>query len=115
LGFGVEADRIVQKGVSIPVHGPRDLFYAAVSQGADLCIEDIDAEKVRAHVPEWYRKAIDARGLVLLPVVVNRAAVAVIYADAQQPGALRFNLEELNLLKTLRNQAVLAMRQKTGG
>jgi hypothetical protein len=37
--------------------------------------------------------------------------VGLIYADSNSPATLHFSGEELGLLKTLRNQAVLAMRQ----
>jgi len=37
--------------------------------------------------------------------------VGLIYADSNSPATLHFSAEELGLLKTLRNQAVLALRQ----
>ena len=52
-------------------------------------------------------------GLVLFPVLVNHRPVALIYADANCAEALQFEPEELNLLKTLRNQAVSAIKQKS--
>ncbi len=67
FGFGSNSDKIVQSGVAAPLNGPRDLFYAAVVMGADLCIDDLDSEKVRQHVPQWYRSAIGARGIVRCP------------------------------------------------
>jgi HD-like signal output (HDOD) protein len=111
FGFGADAEAIVHKGVSIPLDGARDLFYAAAVMGADLCIQDIESDKVRPHVPAWYRTAIGARGMVLLPIVDRKRTVGMIYADSQSPATLHFSGEELGLLKTLRNQAVLAMRQ----
>jgi hypothetical protein len=111
FGFGTDADVITQKRVSVPLHGKRDLFYAAVVMGADLCIENLECEKIRAHVPQWYRSAIGARGIVLLPIVNRKRTLGLIYADSDSPAALRFTPEELSLLKTLRNQALLAMRQ----
>ena len=111
FGFGHDSDRIVQAGVSAPLSGKRDLFYAAVVMGADLCIDDLESEKVRQHVPDWYRTAIGARGLMLLPIVSKKRTLGLIYADSDTPAILRFSAEELGLLKTLRNQALLAMRQ----
>jgi serine/threonine protein kinase len=111
FGFGADIDRIVQSGVAAPLQGPRDLFYAAVTMGADLCIDDLSSDKVRQHVPAWYRDAIGARGIVLLPIVNKKRTIGLIYADSDAPATLRFNAEELGLLKTLRNQALLAMRQ----
>ena len=90
------------------------MFFAALSKGADICIEDLDAEKIRAYVPDWYRSAVSARGFILFPVMVNKKALALIYADSDDPGTLRLVDSELNLLKTLRNQAILAIRQKSG-
>jgi GAF domain-containing protein len=113
FGFGSDADAIVQKGLSVPLDAARDLFHAAVGQGVDLCVEDIEAEKIRSYVPDWYRKALVARGLMLLPILNKKRAVGLIYADSDSPATLRFSAEELGLLKTLRNQAVLAMRQKS--
>jgi serine/threonine protein kinase len=112
FGFGADVDAIVQRHFSIPLAGARDVFFAAVGQGVDICIEDIDTEKMKPYVPEWYRKAIPARGFVLLPIMVKGRAVGLIYGDSDSPGVLRFQPEELSLLKTLRNQAVLAVQQK---
>jgi len=111
FGFGADAEAIVRKGVSAPLDGARDLFYAAVIMGADLCITDIESDKVRPHVPTWYRSALGARGMVLLPIVNRKRTLGLIYADSNSPATLHFSSEELGLLKTLRNQALLAMRQ----
>jgi hypothetical protein len=113
FGFGTDVDAFVQQGLSLPTSGARDIFYAAVGQGADLCLDDLDSPKVSAYVPAWYRKAIGAKGMVLLPVIINKKTVGLIYADADRAETLSFRPEELSLLKTLRNQAVLAIRQKT--
>jgi hypothetical protein len=110
FGFGTDVEGIIGRGLSIPLAGPKDIFYAATSQAADICIDDLNAEKIRPYVPEWYRKAITARGMVLFPIVVNKRALALIYADADNHAVLRFSPEDLNLLKTLRSQAVLAMK-----
>jgi HD-like signal output (HDOD) protein len=110
FGFGNDADAIVQDGIAMPARASQDLFSAAVQMGADVCIENLDAERVRPHIPRWYRDAIRARGIVLLPIVHRKRTLGLIYADSNDPRVLRFTPEELGLLKTLRNQALLAMR-----
>ncbi len=110
-GFGPGADTFVRQKLALPLHGDRDLFYAATVMGVDLCVTDLDAEKVRAHVPDWYRRELGARGLVLLPIAQKKRTVGLIYGDSASAATLHFSAEELGLLKTLRNQAVLAMRQ----
>jgi serine/threonine protein kinase len=111
FGFGPDVEAIVQRGLAAPINGPRDLFYAAVTLGNDLCIEDLEADKVRAHVPAWYRDAIGARGMLLLPIVQRKRTLGLIYADSDEPQVLRFRAEEMGMLRTLRNQALLALRQ----
>ncbi|MFM9968800.1 MAG: hypothetical protein ACKVQK_10430 [Burkholderiales bacterium] len=86
FGFGDDVEVLLKKPFSIPLGNSRDVFYAATNKGADICIEDIDGDKIKQYIPACYRDHIAAR--------------------------LRFKPEELNLLKTLRNQAVLAVRQK---
>ena len=115
LGFGAGVDTLIKRGFLVPLEPTKDVFWAAIGNDADICIEDRDAEKVRAYVPAWYRNLVTARGLALFPVTVNRKPVALIYADHDEPGRLRFGADELGLLKTLRNQAALAVRQKYGG
>jgi HD-like signal output (HDOD) protein len=115
LGFGADADQIIKRGFQVPLEVSKDVFYGAISKSADICIEDRDSERVRAYIPAWYRNAVNARGFVLFPVIVNKKPVALIYADHEEAGRLRFADGELNLLKTLRNQAILAIRQKSSG
>jgi hypothetical protein len=115
LGFGEQADVIIKRGFHVPLEVSKDVFYGSISKLADICIEDRESERIRAYIPEWYRKSIAARGFVLFPVAVNKRPVALIYADHIESGRLRFADGELNLLKTLRNQAILAIRQKSIG
>ncbi|MBK8018720.1 MAG: protein kinase [Betaproteobacteria bacterium] len=110
VALGVDAEQHVKKGFSVPLSGGRDIFQAALTQGVDISIDDIDAPKIRAHVPDWYRKAVPAKSVMLFPIVLNKKAVALLYGDADTAGALAFGAEELSLLKTLRNQVVLAIR-----
>jgi len=69
------------------------------------------SKKPRQHAPAWYQKAIGARGIVLLPIVSRKQILGLIYADSDTPQVLKFSAGELGLLKTLRNRAVLALRQ----
>jgi GAF domain-containing protein len=115
LGFGADAEQIIKRGFQVPLEVSKDVFYGAISNSADICIEDCDAERVRPYIPAWYRNAVNARGFVLFPVIVNKKPVALIYADHEEAGRLQFADGELNLLKTLRNQAILAIRQKSSG
>jgi hypothetical protein len=111
FGFGADVDRIVQRGFQVPLAPSADAFHAAITSGTDVLIEDIDAERIRDHIPQWYRKLVPARSLALFPLLVKSKPVGLFYGDSDR-GTLGFDPAELNLLKTLRNQAVLAIRQR---
>lgn len=111
FGFGEGIDHILKRGFAVSLTPSRDAFYAAISQGADVYIEDVNADKIRDHIPDWYRKLIPARSLVLFPIVINKKPVGLFYADCDEARTNHFEAGELNLLKTLRNQAVLAIKQ----
>ncbi len=113
FGFGEDVQKLVQDGFAIPLGGSRDVFFAAISTGTDVVLPDLEDPRIAPHVPAWYRGRVRARGMMLFPIVVNKRPVGLIYADADHADALSLHAEELNLLKTLRNQAVLAIRQKT--
>ena len=53
-----------------------------------------------------------ARTFVILPVLVKGKPVGLFYADRPNAGDIAIAEKELALLKALRNQAVLAIRQR---
>lgn len=110
FGFGPDAGEVAKK-FRFPMTFTPDIFHAATSKGVDLCISDIDDPKIAARIPEWYRKAVPARSFVLFPLNIKGNPVALIYADQDGAGAIELPEKELSLLRTLRNQAVLAIKQ----
>ena len=115
FGFGRDTEAIIKAGFCVPLAPARDVFSVALSKGADICIEDCESPKVRAYMPDWFRKTVQTRGFILFPVLVGKKPLALIYADSDDTATLKLADAELNMLKTLRNQAILAIRQKSGG
>ena len=113
MGFGPDTDRIIRDGFAIPLVEAKDVFHVAISRGADIYVEDVNAATIRAHVPAWYRDRITAQSFALFPVMVNRKPFGIFYGDCAQAHGLSFGADTLAQLKTLRNQAVLAI--KAGG
>ena len=111
FGLGEGIDGIVGGGFSIPLGVARDVFQAAVANGADVFIEDVDAEAIRRHIPDSYRKAFPAHSFALFPMAIKGRPVGLLYGDCDLENAICFSTEELSLLKTLRNQAVIAIKQ----
>jgi HD-like signal output (HDOD) protein len=98
---------------SFSTQGAPHLFSAALTQGKDLHIADAQAERVKASLPEWFnRDFAAARSFVLMPLVVNERGIGFFYADRQCVDDKGLSGEELNLLRALRSQVVLAIRSK---
>jgi len=110
FGFGPEANEVA-KAFRFPLSFTPDIFHAATSKGVDILISDINDPKIAERIPEWYRKAVPAHSFVLFPLNIKGAPVALIYADRDEPGGISIPEKELSLLRTLRNQAVLAIKQ----
>jgi HD-like signal output (HDOD) protein len=110
FGFGDHAQALV-KAFDFSLAAQPDVFLVALQNNADILISDIDDPKIAARIPAWYRKNVPARTFVLFPIVVKAKPIGLIYADRPGPGDIAIPEKELSLLKSLRNQAVLAIRQ----
>jgi eukaryotic-like serine/threonine-protein kinase len=110
FGFGPDANEVA-KAFRFPLSFAPDIFHAATSKGVDLLISDINDPKIAPRIPDWYRKVVPATSFVLFPLNIKGNSVALIYADRDEPGGISIPEKELQLLRTLRNQAILAIKQ----
>lgn len=110
FGLGDGAERVAQQ-FKVPLKGGTDLFAAVCAKGADTLISDATAGQIAARLPGWYRSGVGAPAFLLLPLMLKGAPFALIYADKAEPGGIALGEKELALLRTLRNQAVMAFRQ----
>ncbi len=111
FGFGPRIEQLL-KEFAVPLDRPQDVFQLAVAKNVDLFIADTQAANIVSRIPAWYREKLNAPTFLLLPLVINGKAIGLFYADRDQSGELAIEPEQLRLLKTLRNQAILAIRQK---
>ncbi len=88
-----------------------DLFNAVCLKGVDTLIADTTQPNIAQRLPGWYDSRLRAGSFLLLPVVVKGAPLALIYADHAEPNGIALDEKELKLLRTLRNQALMAFRQ----
>lgn len=110
FGFGQDATEIAKKFRFSTAFSP-DIFHAATSKGVDILISDIDDPKIAPRIPDWYRKMVPGKSFVVLPLTIKNNPVAMIYADQDTANGIAIPEKELSLLRTLRNQAVLAIKQ----
>ena len=112
LGFGPGAEDVARR-FHFALGGVADLFNVVLGKGVDVLVHDAAEEKIVGRIPDWYRKAAGAPTFILLPLMIRGAPVALIYADKDKAGEIVISEKELSLLRTLRNQAVLAIKQSS--
>ena len=111
FGFGADSEAAV-KAFAFEQKGVADVFQLAVEKNVDLVIADSGADNIRSRLPEWHRIHIRGGSFMLLPIAIEGRCVGLFYGDRLQPGSLAISTAAMSLLKTLRNQAVLAFRQR---
>ncbi len=110
LGAGVEG---VVKSFCVPLNqsGKPDLFATICHKGADTLITDTQDPRIAERLPDWYKKSYHAPTFLILPLQLKGKPFGMIYADKAEFGGLVVDEKELAMLRTLRNQAVMAFRQ----
>lgn len=110
MGLGEDAAEVARR-FRLPLQGSDDLFALVCHKGVDTLISDATAPNVAQRLPAWYRDQIGAPCFLLLPLQLKGAPLGLIYADTAVAGAITLGEQPLALVKTLRNQAVMAFRQ----
>ena len=112
FGFGPDAPDVA-KQFNFSLTFTPDIFHAALSKGVDILISDTHDAKIASRIPEWFRKGVNAGTFVIFPLCIRSKPVAMIYADADHANEIVIPEKELSLLRTLRNQALLAIKQSS--
>jgi len=109
FGLGRDVDSVLER-FRFPLSGQQDCFSRALREQKDLVHGPETSPG--ADVPSWYRNGIDAPRFALFPIVVNGISLGLIYADRDDPGR-SISGGDLNYLNALRNQAALAIKQRS--
>jgi len=112
VGFGEGVSSFVH-GFAVPLGESNDIFRLSLARNADVLIEDTGLRAIRDLIPAWFRDLSPGSTFLILPLVMNKTVVGMIYADKNEPGSLVIGPRELSFLKILRNQAPLVIRQKS--
>lgn len=110
FGLGEDAASVA-KLFQVPLKDTQDLFGMVCNKGLDTLIRDASVPTVAQRLPVWYRSKINAPAFLLLPLQIKGTPFGLIYADKASASDIALDEKELALLKTLRNQAVMAFRQ----
>ena len=93
----------------------QDLFATVCGKGVDMLIADATAPNIVNRLPPWFVQGVNAPTFLLLPLVIKAAPMGLIYADRAVAGSIMVQERELSLLRTLRNQAVMAFKHAGKG
>ncbi len=109
FGYGDQVDSLIEH-FRIPLAYKADVFHIAFKNNVDIKIDNTQDEKIRDKIPDWYHRKIGSGFFILFPIVIKHSPIAVLYIDSTQKQDINISDEQLSLLKTLRNQAILAIK-----
>ena len=109
FGYGENIDDVIEK-FTIPLAYQPDVFHIAFKNDQDIRIDNTQEDNIKKRIPDWYHQHIAARSFAIFPISINHSPVALIYIDSASGKAISITDTQLGLLKTLRNQAVLAIK-----
>jgi hypothetical protein len=113
-GLGPNTAEIVEN-FSFPIDSnAKDLFNTALSGNKDLYIGNISDIEIREFKPTWFVGSIFSPSLAIYPISINQKRIGLIYGGHDEAGE-HLDREQLNAMKTLRNQAALAIKQSFTG
>lgn len=110
LGLGLhaaESARAFQLPTTAQGH---DLFSVICAKNADTLLADARSADIAGKLPNWYRQQVNAATMLLLPLTHKQQMFGLLYLDRATADTLHLNERVLSLLKTLRNQALMALR-----
>lgn len=114
MGANAESQRIAA-AFRIPLQPVGDLFGLLCQKGSDSLISDTSDPLIAERLPAWFREQVRATSFLVLPVLRAGQVVGMVYADGPPAGqALHVTERELALIKSLRNQVLLALQLREG-
>ncbi|MBF0317145.1 MAG: HDOD domain-containing protein [Nitrospirae bacterium] len=112
FGFGDNVF-VIMKNFRFTMDGTSDdVFNTAINKDMDLLVNDINDRRIKLRLPQWFVRLVDVETFILMPIIISKMPIGVIYMDKDTPGDLNISPTTLRYLKTLRDQAILAIKYK---
>lgn len=108
-GYGEQIE-LLTSNFRVPLAYQADVFHIAFKNNVDIKIDNSRDDKIRDKIPEWFHNKIGSSFFIIFPIVIKHSPVAMIYIDTPDSRVISIDDNQLGLLKTLRNQAVLAIK-----
>ena len=94
---------------SVEPAGGRDLFSRLCARGADTLIDDAQRPEIARYLPSHFQRAVKARHILVLPMRAHGRPLGMIYLDREDEQPFLIDDREMRLVRTLRNQAAIAL------
>jgi len=112
FGFG-EGVQAMKEWFRVTVNAQGDIFSLALSKPTDLVIKDIAAPDIGPMLPPWYvGKIVCEIFVIILPIVINKNPLGFFYIEGEKTAFANITTEDLEALTMLRDQTVVAIKQK---
>ncbi len=112
FGFGGDLS-ILRQWFEFSLDKPEDIFNLAMAKPTDLVIRDITTPDIKPLLPSWYSERInDNIFVIILPIIINKKPIGLFYIEGHKTAFGKVTAEELKYLTMLRDQTVLAIKQK---
>ncbi len=112
IGFGDDIDSFLEEFRLVLEHD-KNVFTVSLKKGVDVYIADVNDKKMRNDLPAWFFRMSNAGSFVLFPLMLNNRAVGFVYGEYAVPDSMKLSSRLLNLIKSLRNQMILALKQNS--
>ncbi|TAN42629.1 MAG: HDOD domain-containing protein [Nitrospirae bacterium] len=114
FGFGNDIEGL-KSWFKVEVGNKTDIFNIAINKQADYVVKDIGAPEIMRMLPEWYKgKVSQSAFIIILPIIINAKPLGIFYIEGDKNNFKNVTKGMLNYLKILRDQTVLAVKQKQG-
>ncbi|KJU83303.1 signal transduction protein [Candidatus Magnetobacterium bavaricum] len=110
FGFGQRIEKLV-KGFRFQVDKTSDdVFNISLSRDSIVLINNVHDVEVQSCIPTWLRTVFNANTFIVIPITLRKAPIALIYGDWISVDPKALHPKRLRYVKTLRNQAMLAIK-----
>ena len=92
--------------------GSKNVFSVALKKGVDVYIADVNQKKIHNDLPKWFFDMTDAGSFVLFPLQLKDRNIGFIYGEFAMANQMHIEPKIFNLIKSLRNQMILALKQR---
>jgi HD-like signal output (HDOD) protein len=88
-----------------------DLFHVALERNVDVQILNAREPGIWSRLPNWHHGLLpDTRSFLMLPLVLNGKVLGFFYGDRDTVDEHNITKDELDLVKALKNQVLLAVK-----